>query len=260
MPEQSWIITTAVGTGEKGYAGDGGPAARALLNGPFDVGFDARPLPTSGPGFRSQLLSAVAGFAAQSATGRRTRCDGRWMDVTEAYRATGDQFPCLREDMLKKSEVKSLFRRRPAKPVNSAGYLAWAADEDVDLDYHFRHSALPQPGRVRELLELTSRWHSTLLDRHRPLWEIHLVEGLRDGRFAVCSATARWSPVSDRRSPRTGGCSPCWPWSAARRGGSPICCSMTRRPGGCSTEKKASHRIGPTRFPWRSPRTAEPSR
>jgi DNA-binding beta-propeller fold protein YncE len=41
MPEESWIITTAVGTGEKGYAGDGGPAARALLNGPFDVGFDA---------------------------------------------------------------------------------------------------------------------------------------------------------------------------------------------------------------------------
>ena len=41
MPEQSWIITTAVGTGEKGYAGDGGPASRALLNGPFDVGFDA---------------------------------------------------------------------------------------------------------------------------------------------------------------------------------------------------------------------------
>src|SRR5260370_12242127 len=42
MPEQSWIISTAVGTGEKGYAGDGGPASRALLNGPFDVGFDAR--------------------------------------------------------------------------------------------------------------------------------------------------------------------------------------------------------------------------
>jgi DNA-binding beta-propeller fold protein YncE len=40
MAEQSWIITTAVGTGEKGYAGDGGPAERALLNGPFDVGFD----------------------------------------------------------------------------------------------------------------------------------------------------------------------------------------------------------------------------
>jgi NHL repeat len=40
MADQSWIITTTVGTGEKGYGGDGGPAAQALLNGPFDVGFD----------------------------------------------------------------------------------------------------------------------------------------------------------------------------------------------------------------------------
>jgi DNA-binding beta-propeller fold protein YncE len=41
MPSQSWIISTAVGTGERGFAGDGGPADRAVLNGPFDVGFDA---------------------------------------------------------------------------------------------------------------------------------------------------------------------------------------------------------------------------
>jgi DNA-binding beta-propeller fold protein YncE len=40
MPNQSWMITTAVGTGEKGFAGDGGPAERALLNGPFDLAFD----------------------------------------------------------------------------------------------------------------------------------------------------------------------------------------------------------------------------
>src|SRR6516162_7657190 len=41
MPTQSWIITTVVGTGERGFGGDGGLAERALLNGPFDVGFDA---------------------------------------------------------------------------------------------------------------------------------------------------------------------------------------------------------------------------
>jgi len=41
VPSQSWIITTAVGTGERGFAGDGGPAKHAVLNGPFDVGFDA---------------------------------------------------------------------------------------------------------------------------------------------------------------------------------------------------------------------------
>src|ERR1700704_3120919 len=36
-----YVITTAVGTGEKGFAGDGGPAKAALLNGPFDVAFDS---------------------------------------------------------------------------------------------------------------------------------------------------------------------------------------------------------------------------
>jgi DNA-binding beta-propeller fold protein YncE len=40
MTDQSWIITTAVGSGEPGFAGDGGPAVGARLNGPFDVGFD----------------------------------------------------------------------------------------------------------------------------------------------------------------------------------------------------------------------------
>ena len=40
MANQSWIITTAAGTGEPGFGGDGGPATEALLNSPFDVGFD----------------------------------------------------------------------------------------------------------------------------------------------------------------------------------------------------------------------------
>ena len=40
-------------------------------------------------------------------------------------------------------------------------------------------------GRVRELLALTSRWHGSLLDRHRPLWETHVIEGMADGRIAI---------------------------------------------------------------------------
>jgi diacylglycerol O-acyltransferase len=48
-----------------------------------------------------------------------------------------------------------------------------------------RHNALPKPGRVLELLALCSRLHGTLLDRKRPLWELHLIEGLNDGRFAI---------------------------------------------------------------------------
>lgn len=81
-------------------------------------------------------------------------------------------------------EVQPLFRKHPTT-VPGGRNVIWSSAPDVDLDYHVRHSALPGPGRVRELLELTSRLHSGVLDRHRPLWETHVVEGLDDGRFAV---------------------------------------------------------------------------
>jgi diacylglycerol O-acyltransferase / wax synthase len=58
---------------------------------------------------------------------------------------------------------------------------------DVDLDYHVRHSALPHPGGQRELGILVSRLHSHQLDLHRPLWEVHLIEGLEGNRFALYS-------------------------------------------------------------------------
>jgi diacylglycerol O-acyltransferase len=58
-------------------------------------------------------------------------------------------------------------------------------DDDLDLDYHVRHSALPKPGGQRELGILVSRLHSHQLDLHRPLWELHLIEGLEENRFAM---------------------------------------------------------------------------
>ena len=57
--------------------------------------------------------------------------------------------------------------------------------EKVDLDYHLRHSALPYPGGERELGVLISRLHSNPMDMDRPLWEVHLIEGLHGGRFAM---------------------------------------------------------------------------
>ncbi|EHI11935.1 WS/DGAT/MGAT family O-acyltransferase [Mycolicibacterium thermoresistibile] len=82
-------------------------------------------------------------------------------------------------------ELHPTFRKHPATLFGGIAHLGWAVDDDVDFDYHLRRSALPGPGRIRELLDLTSRWHGTLLDRHRPLWEVHLVEGLADGRVAI---------------------------------------------------------------------------
>ncbi|HTY29418.1 MAG TPA: wax ester/triacylglycerol synthase family O-acyltransferase [Mycobacterium sp.] len=77
------------------------------------------------------------------------------------------------------------FRKRPSAALGGITNVAWTHDDDVDMDYHVRRSALPTPGRVRELLELTGRLHGSLLDRHRPLWEMHVIEGLNDGRFAI---------------------------------------------------------------------------
>ncbi len=81
--------------------------------------------------------------------------------------------------------VKKPFNQRLARPYSRTGSFQWIEDSQFDLEYHFRHSALPHPGRVRELLALVSRLHSTLLDRHRPLWETHLIEGLEGNRFAI---------------------------------------------------------------------------
>jgi len=66
-----------------------------------------------------------------------------------------------------------------------AGPVSWEEDPQLDLHYHIRHSALPKPGRFRELFALVSRLHSSLLDRGRPLWEFHLIEGLQDRQFAT---------------------------------------------------------------------------
>lgn len=57
--------------------------------------------------------------------------------------------------------------------------------EQIDIDYHLRHSALPKPGGERELGVLASRLHSHPLDRKRPLWEMHVIEGLENDRFAI---------------------------------------------------------------------------
>jgi diacylglycerol O-acyltransferase / wax synthase len=63
--------------------------------------------------------------------------------------------------------------------------FAVLADDEVDLEFHVRHNALPKPGGERQLGVLVSRLHSRPLDMSRPLWEVHLIEGLTGGRFAI---------------------------------------------------------------------------
>lgn len=96
--------------------------------------------------------------------------------------APDDYVARLAEQLRKDTQVTAPFNlrldSRLAQPV-------WVHDEHLDLEHHFRFEALPTPGRIRELLAFVSAEHSHLMDRERPLWEFHLIEGLGDRQFAV---------------------------------------------------------------------------
>ena len=98
-----------------------------------------------------------------------------------------DASPTFLKDLVAQWRACTQFKapfnyRYRALPLPSWDILA---DRDIDLEYHFRHSALPQPGGERELGVLVSRLHTHKMDRHRPLWECHIIEGLEGGRFAL---------------------------------------------------------------------------
>jgi WS/DGAT/MGAT family acyltransferase len=61
----------------------------------------------------------------------------------------------------------------------------WIDDTDFDITYHVRRSALPSPGSDEQLHELVARLAARPLDKSRPLWEMHLVEGLAKNRVAL---------------------------------------------------------------------------
>lgn len=65
----------------------------------------------------------------------------------------------------------------------------WIDDERFNIDYHIRHTALPKPGNQSQLKRLSARIMQQHLDRNRPLWEMWIVEGLENNRFAVIAKT-----------------------------------------------------------------------
>jgi diacylglycerol O-acyltransferase / wax synthase len=81
------------------------------------------------------------------------------------------------------------YRQRLAEVPLGQGRPVWIDDPSFHAEYHVRHSALPSPGGEAELKALAGRVFSQELDRSKPLWEIHLVEGLSHDRFALVAKT-----------------------------------------------------------------------
>jgi WS/DGAT/MGAT family acyltransferase len=81
------------------------------------------------------------------------------------------------------------YRQKLAFPPLEAGRPLWIDDPAFNLAYHVRHTALPEPGSEEQLRNLTGRVFSQALDRGKPLWELWLVQGLEQNRFALLSKT-----------------------------------------------------------------------
>ena len=81
------------------------------------------------------------------------------------------------------------YRQKIKWPGLELGRPKWIDDPCFNLDYHVRHTALPQPGTRDQLRNLAARVFSQQLDRSKPLWEMWLVDGLENDRFAVVSKT-----------------------------------------------------------------------
>jgi diacylglycerol O-acyltransferase / wax synthase len=83
------------------------------------------------------------------------------------------------------------FRRRLVTVPWMLDRPWWIEDADLDVEFHVRHIALPQPGDWRQLCIQVARLHSRPLDRSKPLWEAYVIEGLHNvpgvppGSFAL---------------------------------------------------------------------------
>ena len=132
--------------------------------------------------------------------------------------------------------LNELRTRPPGSPFNlrlkqrSVGLPQMVEDEDFDIDYHLRHVVLPSPGSDEQLAAEVARLHANLLDRDRPLWEFHLIEGLSDRRFAlyikihhaICDGATFSMWMSDATAPAPDATMrPIWERSHPQLGGTP---------------------------------------
>jgi WS/DGAT/MGAT family acyltransferase len=84
-----------------------------------------------------------------------------------------------------------VFRRSLTNSLLDTGRPFWVDDPNVDVEYHVRHMALPEPGDWRQLMIQIARIHSRPMDLTKPLWEAYIIEGLDniewlpEGSFAL---------------------------------------------------------------------------
>ena len=105
------------------------------------------------------------------------------VDVSEV--PGGYSFEKLQEEMLARLHLVPPFRRRVLQVPLQLHHPLWVEDHEIDADRHIIRDQVPAPGGMVQLEEVIGRIASTQLDRSVPLWELHVCEGLADGRVAI---------------------------------------------------------------------------
>ncbi len=82
------------------------------------------------------------------------------------------------------SRVPRFRQRVQFKPLGLAR-AEWVPVAHPDLTRHVFHHLLPSPGRRSQLNALCARIQEDLLPRDRPLWQMHLIDGLQGHRQAL---------------------------------------------------------------------------
>jgi diacylglycerol O-acyltransferase len=131
-----------------------------------------------------RLTSVDAGFLHQEDGGAHMHIGG--LGVFAGPAPTGQEF---RTHIASRLPLVPRYRQKLVKMPLGTGRPVWVEDASFRIGYHVRHTALPAPGGDEQLLTLVSRIVSQRLDRTKPLWEMWLVEGLADDRFALITKT-----------------------------------------------------------------------
>src|SRR5579871_1489381 len=131
-----------------------------------------------------RLTPVDASFLHQEGPSSHMHIGG--LTLVEGPPPTMDEFL---EQIRKRLHLVPRYRHKLAYTAIDSGRPVWVDDPSFNLEYHVRHTALPAPGTFEQLQELTARIFSQQLDRSKPLWEMWLIEGLEDDRFALITKT-----------------------------------------------------------------------
>lgn len=101
-----------------------------------------------------------------------------------AQAGPGFGFEAVRGLIESRLHLLPMFRRRLLPATFDLDQPYWIEDPDFDIENHVRHRALPRDGSDKYLCDYVCEIFSTRLDRQKPLWEFHFIEGLADGRVA----------------------------------------------------------------------------